>query len=75
MKGAELVLRESILNAAVRNLTEFGYPCVTKTNIFTDYLYAAFFEEMLTDEDNRKTKLRAQVCDRLLSEIKRDKAP
>ena len=40
-------MRDQLVNAGVANLKEFGYPSVDKENIFTDYIYSAFFKTML----------------------------
>lgn len=45
-----------LIEAGVRNLKDFGYKDVNEKNIFTDYVYAAFFKSMLegTIEDAGK---------------------
>lgn len=38
-----------LIDAAVKNLKEFGYPKCNSKNIFTDAIYRAFFVSMLKD--------------------------
>lgn len=40
-------IQKKLLAAGVHNLKEFGYPDVTAENILTDYVYRAFFLQML----------------------------
>ena len=42
-------MRDKLIANGVRNLKEFGYPAVTKENILTDYVFAAFFKSMLQE--------------------------
>lgn len=42
---------KKIVEKCVNGLREFGYPNVTKENIFTDYVYSAFFMRMLSDNE------------------------
>lgn len=46
-------VRRSVISGGVRNLREFGYPTVDESTIFTDYIFAAFFDKML--EENLET--------------------
>lgn len=38
-----------IVEQGVKNLIEFGYPNVNSKTIFTDYMFASFFIEMLKE--------------------------
>lgn len=61
-------MRNKLIDAAVKNLKEFGYPRVNRENIFTDDIYSAFFRTML--EEN--LGIRADIDDainELLKEI------
>jgi hypothetical protein len=37
------LMEEKLIEAGIRGLKEFGYPCVTKENILTDDIYKIFF--------------------------------
>ncbi len=39
--------RQSLINAGVRNMKEFGYPSVTADNILTDMVFSRFFASLL----------------------------
>jgi len=46
-------IRALIINQAVRNLLEYGYPHVNSKNIFIDTVYKEFFLSMLKDSCNQ----------------------
>lgn len=45
----KVIVRDKLIEAAIRNMREFGYPNVTPENIITDIVYSAFFDSMLKD--------------------------
>lgn len=61
-------IRDGLLAAGVRNLKEFGYPSVNKTNILTDRVYKMFFKKMLEDDEQRNPDV-VEVRKELLAEI------
>jgi hypothetical protein len=65
------LMEEKLIEAGIRGLKEFGYPCVTKENILTDDIYKIFFIRMLegTKEDAHYDNRIVGACDSLLSRI------
>ena len=46
-------IKDLIVKRGIKNLKEFGYPNVTKKNIFTDEIYSKMFLSMLQDNLGR----------------------
>lgn len=42
-------IKSLLVESGVKSLSEYGYPNVSKENILTDYVFAAFFKSMLRD--------------------------
>lgn len=68
---AEQVIREKLIEAGVKNLTEFGYPQVNTENILTDIVYAGFFTSMLKENLGKSNSQVDEVINRLLGELQR----
>jgi len=62
------MIREKLIKAGVKNLTEFGYEYVTEENILTDEVYQMFFANMLKENKGHSDSIDAEI-DNLLSEI------
>lgn len=45
--STQKLIKIGIIETAVKNLKNFGYPNVNSTNIFTDEIYKSFFLKML----------------------------
>ena len=45
------MIQKKLIENAIKNLNEFGYPDVTEKDIFTDLIYSQMFKRML--EDNK----------------------
>ncbi len=45
-------IRDGLIKAGVKNLQDFGYPCVDSSNILTDIVYKKFFVLLLKSEEN-----------------------
>jgi hypothetical protein len=75
-------MKQKLLDRAIRNLKEFGYPDVNETNIFSDYIYSEFFKRMLKDAKTDSAKLVRPLwrqvedaCDSLLAKIDKEQIP
>lgn len=62
-------IKESLINAGVKNLKQFGYTMVDKENIFTDVIYKAFFLKMLEDYIGKANAEVDKVIDELMTKI------
>lgn len=62
-------VRQSLLEAGVRNLKEFGYPDVTVENILTVDVFKRFFKSMLEDNVGKGGALQNEEMEKLLKEI------
>lgn len=64
-------IRGRLLSAGVKNLREFGYSTCNTENILTDYVFAAFFERMLTGtiEDSSEVGPINKAATDLLAEL------
>jgi hypothetical protein len=47
--GVDMIMRERLIERAVKNLREFGYPGANSENIITDQVYSMFFDSMLKE--------------------------
>jgi len=61
-------IRQKLLLAGVKNLTEFGYQSVNTESILTDEVYQMFFRSMLEDNLGSGNQI-DEVINELLSEI------
>ena len=67
-------MEQTLIDAGVKNLKEYGYPCVNKENIVTDLIYGAFFKSMLISTMNgtKHSDVIQRACASLIEKI--DKA-
>lgn len=63
--------RNAMIDGAVRNIREFGYPDVNTENVFSEYVYSKLFEGMVeqTIGDDLLEEMRF-ACQKLLEEIR-----
>ena len=63
------MIREKLIKAGVKTLTEFGYEYVTEENILTDEVYQMLFANMLKENKRHLPSIDIEIS-KLLSEIK-----
>ena len=56
MKMTDDQIKEKLILAGVKNLSEFGYPHANSDNIFKDEVYSQFFKSMLVANRGVSTK-------------------
>ena len=62
-------MKNSIIEGAIKNLTEYGYRDVNQTTIFVDPVYSAFFEKMLINNLGNDPEV-DEIINELLDQIK-----
>lgn len=65
-------IKDHLIKAGLKNLSEFGYPHANKENILTDIIYSGMFKSMLNDNKGQSTSQVDDVIDELLSTIKQN---
>ncbi len=61
MSLTEKRIRQSLIEAGVKNLQDWGYPSANEDNILTDDIYKNFFLVMLQDNKGQGANLDTQI--------------
>lgn len=54
-------IKQSLINAGIKNLKEFGYPDVNAENIINDEVYSKFFLSMLKENLGYGVKINTAI--------------